>query len=184
MDWFCHFGSVHSMLTWKGAGRLWGKVIAVPALTLTSSLLWGHGYLSVSWCWTWCLLVAPGWSAQRPHVGWSSVESQVSLLKWKSAYRFSFPRNSWPWIKTREEKIRNLGSGTQTLRHHMAPRVAVCLLVSLSKLRLVFSSRKSMVLSNTSNGVLGSLFLPEVHFNHLKAWPVQNTWMWTRKPSS
>lgn len=34
MDWFCHFCSVHSMLTWKGASRLWGKVIAVPALTL------------------------------------------------------------------------------------------------------------------------------------------------------
>lgn len=45
MDWFCHLCSVHSMLTWQGAGRLWEKVIVVPALTLTYSLLWDPSHL-------------------------------------------------------------------------------------------------------------------------------------------
>lgn len=47
MDWFCHFCSVHSMLTWKGAGRLRAKVTAVPALTLRGALRWDHGAVSI-----------------------------------------------------------------------------------------------------------------------------------------
>lgn len=58
MDWFCHFCSVHSMLTWQGAGRLWGKVIVAPALTLMYSLPWDPSHpgnvVSPSESWTLC----------------------------------------------------------------------------------------------------------------------------------
>ena len=175
MDWFCHFCSVNSMLTWKGASRLWGKVIASqawPSLTLFCGIMstFPFGEHGVSFWFLEAQLKdhtladpvlnrpSPFWSEDRP-INSASGGGAGGVLRQRKKRLGARA----PW-------------GTQTPSYYMAQCIAASLLVSLFKLCLAFSSHNSIVLSNNSNGVLRSLFPPEVHFNKLKAWPAQNVW--------
>lgn len=96
MDWFCHFCSVHSMLTWKSAGRLWGKVIAVLTLTLTS-------FSPVrSW-----VLVLWDWGGGEHRVSFSGswlVYPAMRLRSFRRETVVSASRATWLGVKTREEE--------------------------------------------------------------------------------
>lgn len=164
MDWFCHFCSVHSVLTWKGAGRLWGKVIAVPGLTLTYSLLgisctFLTGKHRVSF---WLLdaqlkdhtlagpvlnLRSPFWSDNRPIDSASGGRAGSVLRQGKQRWGAWAPGE------------------TQTPSHYGPMQSCVSSGVTCPNCNWLFPASLSTILMEYY-------------------WPAQNMWPWTSKPST